>query len=181
MNYIKYIKKLFSGRIGRKNYGLGLLFFIGSVYLLILLIAILASMFLSEDSSFGFFVIVVLYVALYVAFIVHIFSLHARRFHDLGDSAWRVLLFFIPLVNLIIIISLLTTKGKDEANKYGEVPSRSIKFFDAIFNRNENIFSTTDNQIINKGSQYCGKCGAQIESSSKFCYKCGAKVIALKK
>lgn len=169
---MNYIKKLYSGRISRKNYGLGLLFFIGSF---ILLIAILASMFSSDNSSFGVFVIVVLYVV----FIVHILSLHARRFHDLGDSAWRVLLFLIPLVNLIILISLLATKGKDGGNKYGEVPSKSIKFFDAIFNRNQTIFSITDNQIKNKDNQYCGKCGAQVESNSKFCYKCGAKVIAL--
>lgn len=169
---MNYIKKLFSGRISRKNYGLGLLFFIGS---LILLIAILASMFSSDNSSFGVFIIVVLYVA----FIVHIFSLHARRFHDLGDSGWRVFLFLIPLVNLIILISLLATKGKAEANQYGEVPSKSTKFFDAIFNRNQTVAVVTDNQNKDKNNQYCAKCGSQVESSSKFCYKCGAKVVAL--
>ena len=170
---MNYIKKLYSDRISRKNYGLGLLFFIGS---LILLIAIFASMFSSDDSSFG----VILIVLLYIVFIVHVFSLHARRFHDLGNSGWRVFLFLIPLVNLIMLISLLATRSKDEANQYGEVPSKSIKFFDAIFNRNQTVPVMIDSQSKDKNSQYCAKCGAQIESGSKFCYKCGAKVVALK-
>ena len=166
---MNYIKRLYSGRIGRKNYGLGLLFFIGS---LILLIAIFASMFSSDSSSsFGVFLIIVLYAV----FILHLFSLHVRRFHDLGNSGWRVLLFFIPLVNLIILISLLATKGKDEVNEYGEVPQKSIKFFDAIFNKNQQVSSITEkNKDMN--NQYCVKCGAQIESDSKFCFKCGAKI-----
>lgn len=167
---MNYIKKLYSGRIGRKNYGLGLLLFIGS---LILLIAIFASMFSSDSSSsFGVFLIIVLYAV----FILHLFSLHVRRFHDLGNSGWRVLLFFIPLVNLIILISLLATKGKDEVNEYGEVPQKSIKFLDAIFNRyfvaSAAIKNNKDREV-----KYCAKCGSQIEADSKFCYKCGTKII----
>ena len=167
---MNYIKKLYSGRIGRKNYGLGLLFLIGSF---ILLIAIFASMFSSDSSSFGVFLIIVLY-AIYIVFL---FSLHVRRFHDLGDSGWRVLLFLIPLVNLIILISLLATKGKDEVNKYGEAPSKSIKFFDAIFNRSFIASVVTENNK-SKEVKYCAKCGAQNETDAKFCFKCGAKMIA---
>lgn len=169
---MNYIKKLYSGRIGRKNYGLGLLFLIS---FFILLIAIFASMLSSDNSFFGAFIIIILYVV----YIVFLLSLHVRRFHDLGDSGWRVLLFLIPLVNLIILISLLATKGKDETNKYGEAPSKSIKFFDAIFNRNQSDSIITDNQNKDKNNQYCAKCGTQIESNSKFCYKCGTKVITL--
>lgn len=167
---MNYVRKLFNGRIGRKNYGLGLLFFI---LIFVFFFVILA--YASLDDNQLFFTVSV--VVLYVVFIVHIISLHARRFHDLGDSAWRVFLFLIPLVNLIMLISLLATKGKDEANKYGEVPPKSIKFFDAIFNRNQTVLVVVDDQ--NKHSQYCAKCGAQVESSSKFCYKCGAKVVVL--
>lgn len=166
---MNYIKKLYSGRISRKNYGFGLLFLVGSF---ILLIAIFASMLSSDSSSFGVFIIIILY-AVYIVFLL---SLHVRRFHDLGDSGWRVLLFLIPLVNLIILISLLATKGKDEANKYGEVPSKSIKFFDAIFNRSFIVSATTESNK-NKEVKYCAKCGAQNETDAKFCFKCGAKTI----
>lgn len=131
---MNYIKKLYSGRISRKNYGLGLLFFIGSFISFILLITIVPSMLLLYDNYYfwGFVMIV-----LYAVFVIHIFSLHVRRFHDLGGNGWRVFLFLIPLVNLMTLIYLLAAEGGRETNQYGEVSSKSIKFFDAIFNSNQ--------------------------------------------
>ena len=165
---MNYIKKLYSGRIVRKNYGLGLLFLIGSF---ILLIAIFASMLSSDSSSFGIFLIIVLYAV----FIVHIFSLHVRRLHDVGYSGW----WCVPPLTPYVMIALLFMKSRP-ANKYGDIPAKGIKFFDAIFNRNQPISVIVDNEKKNNdGNQYCAKCGTQIESNSKFCYKCGAKIIAL--
>jgi len=163
---MNYVKRLYNGRISRKNYGLGLLFFICS-FILLIVVAVL--MFSSVNSLYYIFAAI-----LYVAFIVHIFSLHARRFHDRGDSGWYVLLLFIPLVNLVMLILLLTTKGKDDTNKFGEAPSKSLKFFDAILNRNPSSLVSIDKE--KNSIQYCAKCGAQIESGSKFCFKCGAKI-----
>lgn len=160
-----YIKKLYSGRISRKNYGLGLLFFLAT---LILFAALLVGSLASEST----FLIIVM-VVVYIAFIVHIFSLHVRRLHDVGYSGW----WCIPPLTPYVMIALLFMKSRDN-NKYGDIPSKNIKFFDAIFNRNQPVSVVVDDQIKEKNSQYCVKCGAQVEASSKFCYKCGTKVIA---
>ncbi|MCK4797995.1 MAG: tetratricopeptide repeat protein [Spirochaetes bacterium] len=48
-----------------------------------------------------------------VIFVIFIYSAAIRRFHDLDKSGWYVLLSFIPLVNIIVLIDLLTEKGKE--------------------------------------------------------------------
>lgn len=44
-----------------------------------------------------------------------------RRFHDLGKSAWWILLMFIPIANLFVII-WFCIRGTIGANKYGNDP-----------------------------------------------------------
>ena len=117
-----YIKKLYSGRISRKNYGVGLLFFLAT---LILFAALLAGV-LASESTF----LIIIVVLVYIVFIVHIFSLHVRRLHDVGYSGW----WCIPPLTAYVMIALLFMKSR-ENNKYGEIPAKDIKFFDAIFNR----------------------------------------------
>lgn len=167
---MNYIKKLYHGRINRKHYGLGLLFFISSFKLSI----VFTFMFLS-DNSFPYQTIAI--IILYISFIIHLFSLHARRFHDLGKNAWKVFLLFIPVVNLIILISLLIKKGEIHINKYGEPPLKFINFFDSIFNRNQDSDLSINNKNKDIYNQYCIKCGTQCDTDSKFCYKCGTKII----
>lgn len=162
---MNYIKKLYSGRINRKNYGLGLLFFLAA---LILFAAILTSVLSSGESSFSLIVMAVVYAV----FIVHIFSLHVRRLHDMGKSGWKVLLFVIPLVNLITLIWLLSSRGEEDSNKYGVALAKNAKFFDVIFGRNVSVQGMPD-----QNNRYCHKCGSQMDGDSKFCIKCGAKVM----
>jgi len=163
---MNYIKKLYSGRINRKNYGLGLLFFI---LLLILFAAVFAGVLASDDSTF----ILIVMSAIYAVFIVHIFSLHVRRLHDLGESGWKALLFIIPLVNLITLIWLLSAKSKENDNEYGNPLPKDVKFFDVIFSRNILQSHTTPKLDM----RYCHKCANQLEGDSKFCPKCGTKVL----
>ena len=112
----QYLEKLYSGRIGRPNCIFGLLFFA----VLGLLIGII-------DSYFSYFGI------LYILILVFLFSMYARRFHDLGMSGWYVLTLFIPIVNLVIFIFyLLLTPGEESSNKYGEIPQKN-KFFSDLF------------------------------------------------
>jgi len=124
---MEHIIKFWDGRIGRKDYVLGLLFY----YSLAPAIVILLSLLLSPDGS-SFDLIAYVIGAFFAVFI---FSLHVRRSHDLGKSGNMVLLLFIPIVNLIITIRLLFYKGQESANQYGNVPAKDIKFFDTIFNR----------------------------------------------
>jgi uncharacterized membrane protein YhaH (DUF805 family) len=120
---MQYLKKLYSGRINRKIYALGILFF------LVIFGVFLALLLSIGNSSFAGIAIAILYIA----FFIHFFSLHVRRFHDLGNSGWNVLIFLIPLVNIVLLIYLLVMNGNDGPNYYGENPSKEIKFFDAIF------------------------------------------------
>ena len=50
-------------------------------------------------------------------------GLMAKRLHDLGKSGWICLVVFIPVINVIAIISLLVARGDDFDNPYG--PSRN--------------------------------------------------------
>ena len=45
-----------------------------------------------------------------------------RRLHDLNKSGWWVLLFFIPIIGLIILIVWFATRGTVGANSFGEDP-----------------------------------------------------------
>ena len=42
-----------------------------------------------------------------------------KRFHDLGKSAWSVLLLLIPLINLVMLLVLIFAKGEEGENQYG--------------------------------------------------------------
>lgn len=126
---MEHIIKIYDGRIGRKNYVLGLLFYHTLVSVIVILLGLLLSL---NESSFDLIAYVI-----GAFFAVFIFSLHVRRSHDLGKSGNMALLLFIPIVNLIIAIRLLFYKGQESVNQYGDIPVKDRKFFDTIFNRVE--------------------------------------------
>lgn len=41
------------------------------------------------------------------------------RFHDLGWPGWAVLLLFVPLVDIIALLLLLSVPGQNRSNRYG--------------------------------------------------------------
>lgn len=157
---MKYLRNLYKGRIGRKNYILGFLFFIISFGILI---ALLLSAEPSGESTF----FVICLILLYGLFLDHMFSLHIRRLHDMGKSGWYIFILFIPLA----IFYLLLGKGEETANKYGNVPEKNRGFFNSIFNlKYSPDKSDFDN---NKSYKFCAHCGNKIEVDSKFCSGCG--------
>jgi uncharacterized membrane protein YhaH (DUF805 family) len=130
---INYIHQLYRGRIGRKNYALGILFFLG------------VFMVLSSIDIFIFFrpmVTFIILVILLVAFAVHVFSLHARRFHDIGQSGLWIFLLTVPLVGFITLIVLFAKKGQDSPNQFGDSPPNDTNFLDAIFNKIRKVQNT---------------------------------------
>jgi len=162
---MNYIKKIYSGRINRKNYFLGLLFF----FFCLFIVMIATSLALSSSETSGFLIGLAVFI-----FWFYILSLHVRRLHDFGQSGWMVFIFIVPLVNLIFLIQLLSTKSNDGINKYGVSPSMSENFLDVIFNKNyKGILNKT---IDDNKKQYCANCGEGIDSNSKFCEKCGIKL-----
>lgn len=122
-----WITGLYDGRIGRRDWIWGVVL---SFIAVVVGIAVLAAMADSSDGGFFWFLIIVLYIA----FFYFVFSLHARRLHDLNESGWKSLFFIIPLVNLITLVWLISTKGVDKDNKYG-ANTLDNGFFNDIFNR----------------------------------------------
>jgi len=103
----------FRGRIGRKNYNIGLL-----------ILCIFGFFLMDLDSG-------VVFLGLF--WMLLSFSLHVRRVHDLGYSDWYALLLFVPLANIAVIINNIFIKGDEGVNKFGEEPINK-KFIKDIFN-----------------------------------------------
>ena len=65
------------------------------------------------------------YLLFFFGFIV-IFNLalnnHVKRLHDLGHSGWWVLLFIVPLINLVLLLYLFFFRGQMGGNQYGPDP-----------------------------------------------------------
>ena len=67
---------------------------------------------LTGMAGFGFFIIFVLYTYFNIV-------ITARRFHDMNFSGWWMLLFFVPLVNLILFLFLILGSGTNGTNRFG--------------------------------------------------------------
>lgn len=49
-----------------------------------------------------------------------------RRLHDLDKSGWWILIFLIPLVNLIMMLVWFTQKGSEGDNQFGPDPTGNM-------------------------------------------------------
>jgi len=65
---------------------------------------------------------VLLFLAAGIALLVCAFRFTIQRLHDLGFSAWFVLLIFVPVLGAIVYILLHILPGKAERNIYGPPP-----------------------------------------------------------
>ncbi len=100
----KYLYTNFEGRIGRKDWWIGIL---------IIFVVSLALSFLIGNQGI---------VQLVIAIILFIggLALHIKRFHDRGKTGWWVLVFLIPLVGFIwMIFEMGVLEGDADANDYG--------------------------------------------------------------
>lgn len=150
---------LFSGRLRRKDFILGFLFFFGIGYVVLSLGSLLLSLstpgfyksmmkFISRDEE-GIFIMAIPFVLAPVT--VMMLSLITRRLHNLelpGVLSLLFLAFFIPpagnmfdigywalyVALAILFVVLMTKKGNPKANKHGPLPSSKGSFFRRIFN-----------------------------------------------
>lgn len=98
----------FSGRARRKDYWMFVL-----IYSLIYVALSLIDKFLGFAWLSSIFSLIMLVPSL---------SYTARRLHDTGRSGWWQLLYFIPLIGLIVVIVFLAQDGHEEENDYGVSP-----------------------------------------------------------
>ena len=118
------------GRINRKKYILTLLslnIFFGVVYAIIsccFISALLMAAGGAETPGTGgaifSAIISVLIVVLGITAIYSAIVLNIKRFHDLNKSGWCSLLSLIPIINILVMLSLVFVKGTQGANQYGE-------------------------------------------------------------
>lgn len=57
-----------------------------------------------------------------------------RRFHDMGRSAWFLLLFLIPLFGNLVILVFMLLPGEKRSNIYGDGPNARDAIEDKINN-----------------------------------------------
>lgn len=111
--YLKVFQQYFdfSGRARRKEFWM--------FYLINILISWGLGLF---DLLLGtnFFNIVYLIYALFT-FIPYL-AVSARRLHDIGKTAWYMLLVFLPIIGWIWLLILWCMEGESRPNEWGENP-----------------------------------------------------------
>lgn len=109
--YLEALKKYaeFSGRAGRKEYWMFVLFNMVFSFVVGMLDSALEMNFLGTIYS--------------LALMIPGLAAGTRRLHDIGKSGWMILVSLIPLFGWIWVIVLLATKGEEVENKYGPVPA----------------------------------------------------------
>ena len=123
--YFKYAQ--FSGRADRKEFWYFMLFYIVVAIVLSILDGLIfgGQVAMTNDgfsaSSSG-----PLQAVFALGSLIPLLAVTFRRLHDIGKTAWWVLLGLIPLVGTIILIIWYARKGDPAPNAYGEVPQGSL-------------------------------------------------------
>ncbi len=151
--------ELFRGRLRRKDFILGFLFFFGIGYVILSFGAVFVSLLfpdlwesvlltIQRDAN-GLFLLTIPIILAPVT--VMMLSLIWRRFHNIGLPGGLSMLYltwFVPSSGasaltgmwalhaalIVMFIMLLTFKGSPEPNRYGPFPSSKGSFFRRIFN-----------------------------------------------
>jgi uncharacterized membrane protein YhaH (DUF805 family) len=150
---------LFSGRLRRKDFILGFLFFFGIGYVILSFSALFVSIVspllwkaillaIQQDTN-GLLVITI--PVLLAPITVMMISMITRRLHDLGLPgvlSFFYLALFVPpfggsqyglyaldIALLLLLILLLSIKGNSKPNLFGEFPESKGSFFRRIFNQ----------------------------------------------
>jgi len=114
--YIDALKNYanFSGRSQRKNFWYFILFNI-------IISMILAGIDMAIINS-GLINIGLLSAIYSLAILIPSFSITVRRLHDIGSSAWWLLIALIPIIGFIILIVAMILDSEPRDNKYGVNP-----------------------------------------------------------
>lgn len=128
--------RLFStqGRIGRLRY---MAYSFSIIYGALILAAVLVFVFPNVLNSIGYKLDGIL-VAIGLGVLLCMFIpvlLSIQRLHDIDRSGWFILLFFIPLLNTVLILALMFMPGSAERNQFGAPPppnSMLVKIFGGL-------------------------------------------------
>jgi uncharacterized membrane protein YhaH (DUF805 family) len=140
VKYFYFIKKTFSGRVGRGDYFAGDIILMSLLFLVILGCTAISALLLDHTSDKSIDLVLGICLAGSSVLILNVaviwLGLNVRRLHDIGYSGFTLLLAFIPLANIIIGILALFKAGNDKANSYGDNPDENKNLLKRIFNIN---------------------------------------------
>ncbi len=128
----------FKGRIGRLRY-LVYTFTVYMVYAVILygifkLISLKRENFFNQIMGELSFAAVGFALLVYVPLVIGILAMAKRRLNDLNWNSWFSFLYFIPVINVLLLFYLLFGPGTDGVNRFGPPPdSNSIGIKIAAF------------------------------------------------
>ncbi|MEM7742511.1 MAG: DUF805 domain-containing protein [Pseudomonadota bacterium] len=71
-------------------------------------------------------ILAILLMIISLGLIIPGIALLIRRLHDLDKSGWWILIFLIPLVNLIMMLIWFTQKGTEGDNRFGPDPTGDV-------------------------------------------------------
>ncbi|MEH6939434.1 DUF805 domain-containing protein [Bacillus sp. JJ664] len=113
--YLKVLKNYvgFEGRARRKEYWMFNLFNV---------IAIILLSFIESFTGISPVLSGVYSVAVFLPSL----AVGARRLHDIGKSAWWLLIGLIPIIGGLVLLVFTLLKSEDHDNKYGPNPKQSI-------------------------------------------------------
>lgn len=105
------LSTLYEGRINRVSF---------SSLLLIMMFfgAVLGISHIPQSNPAAYYLIVIIAIIFMQSYTI-------KRLHDLGFNGWFSLLNFVPYLNVIFFLFLLTKKGQQKKNKYGDIPKKS--------------------------------------------------------
>ena len=118
---MKFISNLFKGRINRRNFVFGL---ISSIALFFIVLFVSVAIFSYNTPT----LVALLLVIFIIAVMIFNISLFVRRWHDLGNSGWMVLLNFVPVINIFIVLYIIFKTGQSMENQYGKIPQSKINY-----------------------------------------------------
>lgn len=77
---------------------------------------------ISTITAVSFSIFSVLWLIYSLAALIPALAVSVRRLHDIGRSAWWMLVPFVPVVGLFVFLIFMVLPGDPEANEYGENP-----------------------------------------------------------
>lgn len=107
----------FKGRINRLKYWLHSLLPIFFLILGVIPLVIAGEEGIEPNPLFSILMLVLWIVAIWISLAIQV-----KRWHDLDQSGWWMLIGFIPYVNIIVFIMLGFTKGTNGLNRFGKDP-----------------------------------------------------------
>ena len=118
--YFEVLKKyaVFSGRARRKEYWY---FFLFNIIIQIVL-AFVDSATGNFDPEVGMGPLGTIYI---LAVLIPGIAVTVRRLHDIGRSAWYLLVLLVPLIGVIVLLVFLAQDGKPGQNQYGVNPKEA--------------------------------------------------------